>query len=229
MKTIYALKEIKWVIPYLIKNKLKVCLLSISLFLLTFSAVTQDLPNQIWHPGKLVLESGDTLQGSLNYDFKTNLVQVSIDNKLKTFSSQNILFLSFHCQYFKRFRYMYSIPYRLKGSMNVPIFFEILAEGRLTLMAREYVVIESMNRYGNPMYRPMHSNFSREILTYDYYFLTDNGDITLYTEKKKDLLDYFGRHQDEISRFMRRGKLKADRQQDLVRIVNYYNDLVQSN
>jgi hypothetical protein len=183
----------------------------------------------MWHPGKVVLESGDTLRGSLQYDFKTNLVQLSIDNKLKTFSSQNILFLSFHCQYFKRYRYMYSIPYRLKGSMNVPVFFEILAEGRLTLMSREYVVIESMNRYGNPMYRPMNSSFSREILTYDYYFLTDNGNITLYTEKKRDLLAFFGRHDDEMTKYMRKAKLRADRQQDLVKIVNYYNEIVQTN
>ncbi len=228
MKTIYAPKEIKWVIPYLIKSNLKVLFLIISLFFLSAEAFTQDLPNQIWHPGKLVLENGDTLRGSLNYDFKTNLVQISIDNKLKTFSSQNILFVGFHCQYFKRYRYIYSIPYRLKGSMNVPVFFEILAEGRLTLMAREYVVIESMNRFANPMYRPMHSNFSREILTYDYYFLTDNGDISLYSEKKRDLMDYFGRHEDEVAKFIRKGKLKVDRQQDLVRIVNFYNELVQN-
>ncbi len=228
MKTTYAPKEIKWAIPFLIKNNLRIHFLIISFFLLSSSVFAQDLPNEMWHPGMIVLENEDTLRGSIQYDFKTNLVQLSIDNKLKTFSSQNILFLSFHCQYFKRYRYIYSIPYRLKGSMNVPVFFEILAEGRLTLMTREYVVIESMNRFGSPMYRPMHSNFSREILSYDYYFLTDNGDITLYSEKKRDLLDYFGKYEDEMSRFIRKGKLKADRQQDLVRIVNYYNEIVQN-
>ncbi|MBK6264883.1 hypothetical protein JKA74_07530 [Marivirga sp. S37H4] len=189
----------------------------------------QNLPNELWHPGKIVLDEGDTLSGQIQYDFKTNLVQLAVDNKIKTFSSQQVLFLSFHCQFFKRFRYFYSIPYRLKGSMNVPVFFEILAEGRLTLMAREYVVIENMNRYGNPMYRPMGSVGSREILTYDYYFLTDSGDLNLYLEKKKDLLPYFGRYEDAMVRYIKKQRLKVDRQQDLVKIINYYNDLVQSN
>ncbi|GAA5028863.1 hypothetical protein GCM10011506_13840 [Marivirga lumbricoides] len=227
MKIIYAQKEIRWAIPSLRKVSLKKSLVFILFLFGSVVLHSQDLPNEMWHPGLVVLEEGDTLRGQIQYDFKTNLVQLAIDNKIKTFSSQQVLFLNFHCQFFKRFRYFYSIPYRLKGSMNVPVFFEILAEGRLTLMSREYVVVESINRYGNPMYRPLGVGGTREILTYDYYLLTDNGDINLYLEKKKDLLPYFGRYEDEMAKYIRKNKLKVDKQQDLVRIVNYYNEIVQ--
>lgn len=227
MKIIYAPKEIRWGIPSLRKVDLKRFIVFILFLSGSLTLNAQDLPNEMWHPGQIVLEEGDTLRGQIQYDFKTNLVQLAIDNKIKTFSSQQVLFLSFHCQFFKRYRYFYSIPYRLKGSMNVPVFFEILAEGRLTLMAREYVVVESINRYGNPMYRPLGVGGTREILTYDYYLLTDNGDINLYLEKKKDLLPYFGRLEDEMSKYIRKNKLKVDKQQDLVRIINYYNEIVQ--
>ncbi len=227
MKATYGQKEIKWVIPYLKKVDLKIIFLSILYIGLLPAVNAQDLPNQMWHPGQIVLDEGDTLKGQIQYDFKTNLIQLSFDNKIKTFSSQQVLFMSFHCQFFKRFRYVYSIPYRLKGSMTVPVFFEILSEGRLTLMAREYVVVENVNRYASP-YRSLNFGGTREILTYDYYFLTDNGDINLYQEKKKDLLPYFGLHEDEMERYIKKNRLKVDKQKDLVRIVNYYNELVRS-
>lgn len=229
MKTIYVLKEIKWGIAFSKRIKLKFLYFTILLFILSsLNLSAQQLPNEMWHPGIVVLESGDTIRGNLQYDFKTNLVQLTDEKRIQTFTSQKLLYLSFHCQYFKRIRYFYSIPYRLKGNMNVPVLFEILAEGKITLMSREYVILENSNRFGNPMYRPRGGFYSREILTYDYYLLTDDGRISKYEEKKKDLLPYFGRYENEVSSYMKDKRLKADKQGDLVKIISYYNKLIAS-
>jgi hypothetical protein len=230
MKTTYEPNEIKWDIAYLKTANVKFFIFSI-LFFCTFFSISnaQDLPNEIWHPGMIVLDSEDTLRGKIQYNFETNLIQFSEDKRIRTFTSQNVLYLSFHCQYFKRFRYVYSLPYKMKGRMNVPTFFEILNEGKITLMAREYVIVESSNRFGNPMYRSGRGFGNREILTYDYFLLTDDGTIHKYTEKKKDLFAFFGRYEEPVKEFIKDSKLKVDRQADLVRIIDYYNELAASN
>ena len=66
---------------------------------------------------------------------------------------------------------------------------------------------------------------SRSILSYDYYFLTTDGRIVQYTEKKKDLLAFFGKYQNDVEKYMRKNKLRSDRQLDLIKITNYYNEL----
>ncbi|WP_338374501.1 hypothetical protein [Marivirga tractuosa] len=202
--------------------------LIIILFILRLSpAASQDLPHEMWHPGMIVLDSEDTLRGKIQYDFESNLLQYSVDKRIRTFSSQNVLYFSFYCQFFKRYRYVYSLPYQLKGRMNVPIFFEILAEGRITLMSREYVITESnsSNRFINPMYSASRGFSSREILTYDYYLLTENGEINKYSEKRKDLYPYFGRLEDVMKDYVKENRLKVDKQSDLIKIIDHYNQV----
>ncbi len=180
----------------------------------------------MWHPGVVVLNDGDSIRGNIQYDFKTNLVQLAIDGQVKAFSSQQLLSVSFHGQYFKRFRYFYALPYNINGSVDVPIFFEILEEGPITLMSREYVVVQNNNNYNSPFYRGTSRTLSsRSILSYDYYFLTTDGRIVQYTEKKKDLLAFFGKYQNDVEKYMRKNKLRSDRQLDLIKITNYYNEL----
>jgi hypothetical protein len=226
MKTIYEPKEIKWVIAFLKTANVKFFSLILILLTLAISpAISQDLPHELWHPGMIVLDSEDTIRGKIQYDFESNLLQYTVDNRIKTFSSQNVLFFSFHCQFFKRYRYAYSLPYQLKGRMNVPIFFEILTEGKITLMTREFVTTESNNRFGNPLYGTSRGFSPREILTYDYYLLTENGDINRFTEKRKDLYPYFGRLEDLMKDYIKDNKLKVDRQLDLIKIINHYNQI----
>ncbi len=225
MKTIYEPKETKWDIVSLKTANVKFYSLIIILFFIGLSPVaSQDLPNEMWHPGMIVLDSEDTLRGEIQYDFESNLLQYSQDKRIRTFTSQNVLYFSFHCQFFKRFRYVYSLPYQLKGRMNVPIFFEILAEGRITLMSREYVVTESNNRFGNPMYSSRAFS-SREILTYDYYLLTENGDINRFSEKKKDLYPYFGRLEEKMKDYVKENRLHTDKQADLIKIIDHFNQI----
>lgn len=226
MRTTYVLKEIKWVIQFLRRINLRISIIFILLAVFFSKGMTQELPNEMWHPGVLVLNDGDSIKGNIQYDFKTNLIQLAIDGQVKAFSSQQLLSVSFHGQYFKRFRYFYALPYNINGSVDVPIFFEILEEGPITLMSREYVVVQNNNNYNSPFYRGTSRTLSsRSILSYDYYFLTTDGRIVQYTEKKKDLLAFFGKYQNDVEKYMRKNKLRSDRQLDLIKITNYYNEL----
>jgi hypothetical protein len=227
MKTTYEPNETKWGIAFLkIANVKHIFLLSILLLVYVSKGVSQDLPQEMWHPGYIVLESEDTLRGKIQYDFESNLLQYTQDKTIKTFSSQNLLYFGFHCQFFKRYRYVYTLPYQLKGRMSTPVFFEILEEGNITLMAREYVINEPNHRFGNPMYRTSRGSSSRNILTYDYYLLTENGEINKFSEKRKDIYQYFGRNQDLMKDYIKDNKLRVDKQVDLIKIISYYNQVV---
>lgn len=92
-------------------------------------------------------------------------------------------------------------------------------------MTREFVTTESNNRFGNPLYGTSRGFSPREILTYDYYLLTENGDINRFTEKRKDLYPYFGRLEDLMKDYIKDNKLKVDRQLDLIKIINHYNQI----
>lgn len=59
----------------------------IVLSILIFSnANSQEFPSEMWHNGKVVLLSEDTITGQLKYDFQNDLVQVNVQNILQTYS-----------------------------------------------------------------------------------------------------------------------------------------------
>ena len=228
MKIIYVLKEIKWGIPFLKRVNVRTLLFLITFFTLSHGRLlSQEMPNEMWHPGYVVLDKGDSVFGNLKYDFLTNILQVAISkNQIKAFSSHQILNFKFNCQFFKRPRIVYALPYNQNGNVKNMIFFEILAEGPITLMCREYIVNEALRNY-NPMYSNNNLGMSnnRRYLTYDYFFLTSEGEIVKFENRKKEVLPFFKPFKREVESFIKENKLRVDRQADLVKITSFYNQL----
>ena len=231
MKITLEPKEIKWGIPFLKRIDLRYLVLLIFFFCSSSFVKAQELPNKMWHPGLVVTNEGDTLRGNLKYEFKNNIVQLAHEEgKLKAFSAQQLLLISFHCQFFKRFRYFYALPYNVGGgAIKTPILFEILVEGPITLMSREYVVLNNnFNDFNSPFSRSSYRgnrNATYE-LTYEYFFLTDNGDIVRYNKKKRELLQFFGQYKKQVESYMKDNRLKSDRQIDIIKATEFYNNLV---
>ena len=105
-------------------------------------AYSQDFPSEIWHKGKVVLEDGDTLAGNIKYDFDNDLIQLSQNTLVKTYSARKILYFEIFDETANSFRYFYSLPYKIHGNYEVPILFEVLYEGKLSLLSREQIVTE---------------------------------------------------------------------------------------
>lgn len=193
------------------------CLISVEVFSQTF-------PSQLWHDGKLVLLDEDTLVGKLKYDFENDLVQLNIRNTIQTYASRKILYFEIFDEMSNNYRYFYSLPYEIQHNYEIPIIFEVLYEGELTLLAREIIVTETVPQY-NTFYRPQFYN-TRARLDYKYYFLNINGMIEHYTMKKNDLLSYMKKKSSQVKQYMRKNNLKHDQRADLFRIVAYYNALI---
>ncbi len=201
------------------------------LFLLTMLLVSlhiakaQQFSFELWHEGKAVLESGDTLRGILKYeqsqDYKGDLLQVKIRGQLQSYSPRKILFFEIFDSSAKRYRQFYSLPYSENNTYKSPVFFELLCEGKITVLYREkleYRTTSSPYAY--------YGTTTRLVLVNVYYLLKPDGTITDFTGRKSDWLRLMDGREKEVKGFAKDNRLEFDNKYELARIIEYYNSIV---
>lgn len=194
------------------------------IFLLTVAGLTgtkaQEFAFEYWHEGKLVLEDGDTLKGVFKYDMQTDLIQYKANQRLETYTARKMLYLEIFDQTVRKYRRMYSLPYNTSGEYRAPVIFELLEEGKITLLCREaleYKTVSSAFYY--------YGNYTRLVLVNKYFLLKEDGSIVPFEGKRNDWLQLMGNRQNEVQKFAKKNKLDFDEKYDLMRIINYYNSL----
>ncbi|BDD08751.1 hypothetical protein FUAX_11830 [Fulvitalea axinellae] len=188
-------------------------------------------PSELWHKGYMVLMSGDTLKAQIKYDFDNNAALLRHKGTIFSYSTRKILNFEIHDVTSDTYREFFALPYAVRDNYKVPYLFEVLYEGPLTLLSREKVAEETtIHNSGYSSYYSQQPYFTvtEKKLVFDYYILNMKGDIRPVTMRKKDLLQSMRKHSSEIKRYMKRNKLKLTKQEDLVRLVAYYNDLEES-
>lgn len=187
------------------------------------AANAQQWPFEMWHEGKIVLVSGDTLRGNLKYDLQQDLVQLEVpQERSEVFTPRKVLFFEIFDRTVKRYRKFFALPFNATTGYRTSIFFELLEEGEITLLAREAIEFRT---YNSPYY---FGSYSRQVLVYKYFFLEEDGDIAEFTGNKNDLLQMMGNRSEDVEKYMRTNRLKFDEKYDLARIVAYYNSLAGS-
>jgi len=184
----------------------------------------QEFPSELLHEGELVLLNGDTLKGQIKYNLENDLIQIIINETVQTYSARKILYFSIYDKTVDMYRNFYSIPFEIQPNYKVPILFEVLYEGKLSLLAREAIVTETVPQYSY-MYRSS-VNMTRTKLDYEYYFLDEDGRFTKFNNKKFELYEAMKRREPQIKQYIKKNRLKIDSRRDLVRIVAYYNALL---
>jgi hypothetical protein len=187
------------------------------LLLIGAAARSQDFSFEHWHTGYLIVEGGDTLKGNVKYNLETDLIQLQVDNRLETFTARKVVFFEIFDVLAKDYRRFYSLPYALTGGYRAPTFFELLTEGKMTLLAREYLEYKT---YSSFYY---YGSYTRLVLVYKYYLLNENGEITEFQGKKNDWIYAMGNYGSEVQKYVKSNKLDFDEKKDLTRIVEYYN------
>lgn len=178
---------------------------------------------EFWHDGKIVLESGDTLKGKVKYDMNQDLLQFTLNRRsVVAYTPRKAMYFEIFDEKMHEYRQFYSLPVANASGYKVPAFFELLAEGKMTLLAREALEYRS---YTNPLY---FYNETRLVIVYRYFFLEENGNIESFDGKKEDLLEKMGRRADVVERYMREHRLNVEDRREFARIVSYYNSLFQS-
>jgi hypothetical protein len=181
---------------------------------------SQQWPMELWHEGKIVLLTGDTLKGKIKYDLSQDLVQYNTpDQRIEAFSARKVLFFEIFDVTVHKYRQFFALPYSATSTYRTPTFFELLEEGKMTLLSREALEYRS---YSSPYYV---GSYTRVVLVYKYFFLDENGDITEFIGNKNDLLDLMGPKADEVEKYMKANRLNYDEKYDFAKIIAYYNSL----
>lgn len=180
----------------------------------------QQFPFEYWHDGKLVLENGDTLAGNIKYDLQSDLVQFSKNNRLESFTARKMTYFEIFDVTVRKYRQFYSIPYVTSGAYKAPVIFELLAEGKMTLLCRESLEYRS---YSYSYYN--YGMSTRLVLVYHYFMLNENGSIEPFAGKRNDLLRMMGAHASTVEKYARSNKLDVADRTEFVQIVQYYNSL----
>jgi hypothetical protein len=185
-----------------------------------FFAQCQQFAFELWHDGKVVLESNDTLKGSVKYDLQNDLLQVKVKNHLESLTARKVLFFEIFDSTVKRYRQFYSLPYSQNNTYRIPTFFELLSEGKITLLNRErleYRVVNSSYYY--------YGTTTRLVLVNHYYLLKANGNIEEFEDRKANWLTLMESKESEVREFAKENRLDFSDKYELVRIVEYYNSL----
>lgn len=178
----------------------------------------QQFAFEYWHEGKIVQDTGDTLKGTVMYNMQTDLLLVQANNKNQSFSARNVLFFEIFDATIKHYRQFYSLPFSTSGGYKTPVFFELLAEGKIMLLCREAVEYRT---YSSSFY--YYGSNTRQVLVYKYFLLQENGIIAEFISKKKDWLEVMEKRSDDVEQYAKVNRLSFDDKYELIKIINHYN------
>jgi len=179
---------------------------------------------EIWHAGKVVLDTGDTLRGTIKYDLQTDILQVNINKKLESFTARKVLYFEIFDEMVKRYRIFYSLPYAQSGQYKAPVFFELLEEGKLTVLCREALEYRTTS---SPFY--YYGTITRLVLVNKFFMLKENGDIVEFRGKKNDWYTFMPAKAEEVERYVKSNRLDLDEKYELGKVIAYYNSLFKTN
>lgn len=195
---------------------------SLIIFLVVcFDTSAQKFSSDEWHNGRIILTSNDTIVGKVRYNLESNTVIVNPARSKEqyAFNAQKLIYFDFTDALTGTFRQFIILPFDINNNnYEIPVFFEIVQEGQLSLLTRERIekVVDNYSGY---------RSFSTDRLVQDYYFLKENGKIIKFDGKKRSLKYIFEPYYTEVREYIRERNLKLDRMTDLSRIVSYYNQL----
>jgi len=183
---------------------------------------SQRFSSEVFHEGFLVTTQKDTLKGNLKYDLEANVLTIFGGGKTISFSSHKVFYFEIFDHILNNYRQFYSIPFNVNFDYKIPVFFEVIYEGKLSLLRREQIVVRAVNAtsayWGG-------GNIRQTVIEYSYYFLDDKGKINFFSGRKKDLFRFMAKKQTEVKQFIKENRLETDRSSDLVRITAFYNSI----
>ena len=191
----------------------------------------QQFPSDLWHPGLLVTNQGDSIKGNLKYDFENQSIQLDDGETLKAFNVNNLFFFEIYDETIRDHRQFYSLMYEVGYEYSIPVLFEMVINGKLSLLLRERIVSESTQSSFPSYYAysmmPRFSNNSGYVnkIKYDYFFLDNEGNILKFKGKKKELYNLMNDQYQKVKSYISNNKINLKRMSDLARVVSFYNQI----
>ena len=183
------------------------------------SAQSQSDPSKLWYRGRVVFDRGDTVQGLIKYNLKEDVVRV--DEELNLFAADKVLYFELFDKKTAQLRLFYSLPYR-DGEEKKLGFFELLAEGKMTLLCRESF---ELRNFHVPITQDNTTRLTgRRVLIHTFFTLKSNGDVER-VYGKDDLIKLMDEDSELMEKYIRSSRLDVQKKNDFTQVVTYYNSL----
>lgn len=206
--------------------------LIIGLILSAAGLHAQVFPQDNWYVGEVTLTTGDTKKGVIKYDLTANSIQINSDDRTETYHANQFYTFQIFMKKEKIMRYFYVLPHANESGYKRPTIFELIYEGKISLLAREYIATRSINNssglYGNgfnDFTNPYSRTFRQQYLAFKLFLVDNQGRITVLNSKKNDVVAALGNHQKEMKRFIKDKKLKMDNVMDMAELIEFYNQV----
>lgn len=209
-------------------------------FLISLSITTwaQRFPSEEWYVGEATLSNGEEVTGQIKYDLELEAIQVEINGKLNTYNASQVVFFSIKPNEQRPKRLFYSLPFRNETGYARPKFFEVITQGEVSLIAREYIATRTQGvqrrpwigatRY-DPLFNPdprwNTTPTVREFLAYKLFIVTPEGKITELGDSKKEVIRAFDRNHNDLKKYIKQEKLRMESIADVSMLVQYYNKI----
>ncbi len=204
--------------------------LSLILFgLIAHFSFSQEFSQDVWHEGKVILRTGDTLTGQLKYDLSENILQFKFGNRIVTLTPKKTHGFTINDKLLGKERVFAVFGYNPYSSYKPLLFFEVLVRGKLSLLSRESVYVETLPQFDYFTNTTFYS--TRRMVDYSFFFMKaskkkgQEWDIIQYNEKKKQLVQVMGSKDEEIKEYIKENKVAYGSRDGLILVVRYFNSL----
>ena len=180
-----------------------------------------------------VLTTGDTIKGKIKYNLQEEVIQIENKDKVATFNAAQLTYFEVKPDRLREERVFYSIPLRNKAGYFQPRFYELMSQGEVSLLGREYIAV--VTQAGNTSFiRPMNSSFAsivmssantRKFMAYKLFLANSKGDVIPLGETVKSTVNAFGNNKGNLRKFIKEQEMTLLNVFDFVKLVKYYNQL----
>ncbi len=185
--------------------------------LMLSSSLFSQNPSDEWYYGRIILQEGDTLYGTMQVELQHSILKLKTDdNRIKTFSAQQVKHFSYYDTFYKVKRLFSTIPARIKNDYWVASFFGVIVDNT-----------ENISLY----YKTYHNNQgllntkTLFFLDYELFIKNANDEIRKYKGTKKSLFELLPSYHEQIAAFIAHKSLNIAAPYDMGQIIEYYNSL----
>jgi hypothetical protein len=183
-------------------------------------AVTKGSPylNEIFAPGTVYVASSDQNLGyQMRYNIYNDRIEVENDNTIYALIKDS------DYSYKILDRTFVYLGFKNRNEVLRKGYFQKLTNGKVSLLLRYTCNYEPEKVGKPPVFKVTPARFT---VKKSYYIMVDDQLTSISTNKKK-LLEAFGSYKTKVKSYINSNKLKPGNERDLIRIITYYNSLLE--
>lgn len=185
------------------------------------SALAQRFPADFWHPGEVDLNTGETIVGEIRYDLGRETLQIRVDGVVRSYSASQVAAFQIQDVTSAMERTFFALPFKREDGFASIHFFELLAEGRLTLLVREKLE-ERVHQFYDPFLIGPQTTRIVELVD-DFFIMDPEGEIRMAGRQAESLLPFMENRQEIVRNFIKKNRLNTSKRADLIAVLEFYN------